>query len=396
MTRSRLTLHPILALCLCVACFGVAAAIFETTLNNYLSATFGLTAGERGRLEFPRELPGFLTAVFAGALLFLPEARMGVVAAAAVAAGLFGLAQVDIGYNHMLVWLVLWSCGAHLFMPLEASLAIQHSEEGRSGARLGQVGFGRTVGSLLGSLFVWKVLGRFSMQYRVGFLCAGGAALIAALVLIKIPGARSRSREPTRFVLKKRYSLFYIMCVLFGARKQVFITFGPWVLVKVFDQPHQVFGQLWFISGVLALAFKPLLGKLIDSVGERAVLVADGIILMAVCLGYGFAGSLLPPSTAVLVLKCCYVIDHLMFSAGMARNTYMSKIAEDVRDITPTFSLGVSINHAVSMTVPLLGGMLWMWCDSYRPVFMVAAGVALLTAVASAFVRVPKTPRGSG
>jgi predicted MFS family arabinose efflux permease len=79
----------------------------------------------------------------------------------------------------------------------------------------------------------------------------------------------------------------------------------------------------------------------------------------------------------------------LKFAVGMARSTYVSKIAEDPSDMTPTFSLGISINHAVSMTVPWFGGMLWV-SYGYSSVFLAAAGFALLNSVAALFVRVPR------
>ena len=52
---------------------GIAGGVFETTFNNFLSDTFDVGADTRGFLEFPRELPGFLTAVFAGLLCFVAE-----------------------------------------------------------------------------------------------------------------------------------------------------------------------------------------------------------------------------------------------------------------------------------------------------------------------------------
>ena len=395
MGTERTGTRPLIFFFASVACLGVAGAVFETTLNNYLSDQFGLTAEERGKLEFPRELPGFLTALFAGALLFLPEARMGAIAAMSVALGLFGLSQVDIAYSHMLVWLVLWSCGAHLMMPIETSLAIELSKEGRAGTRLGQVGSVRTFGMLVGSGLVWLVFGEFESQYRIAFIAAGSIALVASLVLLRMPTNRHHSHEPTRFLFRKRYSLFYLLCALFGARKQVFITFGPWVLIKVFEQPAQVIGKLWFVAGVLGLVFKPLLGRMIDWLGERTILFVDGLVLMAICLGYGFAESLLPRETAIYLLYGCFIFDNLMFAVGMARHTYVSKIADDPRDITPTFSLGITINHVVSMSVPWLGGLLWM-SFGYSKVFIAAAGVALVTAVAALFIKVPPPKNDQG
>lgn len=392
MIPNRTRVPPIVFVFAAVACLGVASAIFESTLNNYLHEVFHLTEDERGGLEFPRELPGFLTAVFAGALLFLPEARMAVIATAALGLGLFGLAQVHMGYWHMLLWLFIWSCGAHLMMPLETALAIQLSKKGRAGTRLGQLGLVRSLGVPLGALLVWKVFARFYAEpFRVAFFCAGGAAVIAAIMLANVPRLKSHSRELTRFVFHKRYSLFYVLCVLFGARKQVFITFGPWVLVKVFRAPTQIIAELWFYAGLVGIVFKPLLGRMIDRFGERVVLMADGLVLMAVCFGYAFAEALFDRSVALHVLYCCFVIDNLMFAVGMARHTYASKIARDPREVTPTFSLGITINHAVSMTVPWLGGLLWLACG-YQIVFMVAAGVAFLTIVTASLIRVPREP----
>ncbi len=385
---SRPFASPLARLFLAVICLGAGSAVFETTFNNYLHDTFGLTAAQRGRLELPRESPGFLCSVFAGALFFLPEARMAAAAACAMALGLAGLAQVNLGYWSMLAWLFLWSCGAHLLMPTVASLTIQLSAEGRSGRRLGEVSFVRTLGSLAGSLFVWLVLRRLARPYHAGFLCAAAAAGAAALVFLRMPSLRTEERSPQRFVFKARYGVYYVLCILFGARKQVFLTFGPWVLIKVFHQPFDIFGKLWFAAAIAGLAFRPLLGRLIDRVGERAVLVADGVVLTAICLGYGFAGQWFEPQTAVRLLYACYVADLLMFSAGMARHTYVGKIAERKDDITPTLSLGVTLDHAVSMSAPWLGGLLWMRYG-YPSVFLAAAGVAVATCIAALFVRTP-------
>ena len=45
------------------ALMGFAGSMFDTTFNNFLSDSFDITARGRGFLEFPRELPGFLTAL---------------------------------------------------------------------------------------------------------------------------------------------------------------------------------------------------------------------------------------------------------------------------------------------------------------------------------------------
>jgi len=48
--------------------------------------------------------------------------------------------------------------------------------------------------------------------------------------------------------LHQEYRLYYILNVLSGARKQLFITFAPWVLVSVLGQPTQIMATLFTIA----------------------------------------------------------------------------------------------------------------------------------------------------
>ena len=79
----------------------------------------------------------------------------------------------------------------------------------------------------------------------------------------------------------------------------------------------------------------------------------------------------------------------LMFATGMARTTYLDKIAVEKSDLAPTLSLGVSLDHLVSMTVPTLGGLLWDR-SGYAYVFLAAAVLAVLNGVAASCIRTPK------
>jgi len=78
----------------------------------------------------------------------------------------------------------------------------------------------------------------------------------------------------------------------------------------------------------------------------------------------------------------------MLFAMEMARSTYMDKIALSREEVGPSLTLGVSINHAVSMSIPALGGLVWT-AFGYQWVFAGAAGVALLTLLASSLIRIP-------
>ena len=69
-------------------------------------------------------------------------------------------------------------------------------------------------------------------------------------------------------------------------------------------------------------------------------------------------------------------MDHLLFALRIARTTYLKKIAVDPADITPTISLGITIDHSVAMTLPILSGYIWeTW--GFRWVFLLAGAIAV-------------------
>ena len=364
---------------------GAACGVFETTFNNFLSDGFDITPKARGYLEFPREFPGFLTAVLAGALCFLPETAIASVSALGIGVGMLGLAFLGGEWGWMLCFMILWSSGSHLLMPVRSSIGLDLADPESRGKRLGQLaGMGIAAG-MVGCGIVWVVLKFWRPDYRLTFAIGGVMAIVAAVFYgaMRLPGMHIRR---PRYVWRREYALYYVLAALFGARKQIFITFGPWVLVRVFDQPAYIFAQLWIVGALLGMVLHPLLGRLIDRVGERRILVGDSVCVLLVCLGYGLADHLPTRTGALWLLYVCYVTDQLLFGVNMARSTYLSRIAVRKEDVSPTLSMGITINHAVSMTVPALGGLMWVrW--GHSAVFFGAAAVAIAMMICS--MRVP-------
>ena len=62
----------------------------------------------------------------------------------------------------------------------------------------------------------------------------------------------------------------------------------------------------------------------------------------------------------------------------MARTTYLSGILKEKSDMLPTMGLGGTLDHIVSMLIPILGGVLWMQVGSWA-VFAMAAFIAVLS-----------------
>ncbi len=366
--------------------------IFEISLNNYLVDVFDISGTARGQLEFPRELPGFLVTAVAGALIFLGDARLLAAAMLLAATGFVGVAQAGDSYRLMVLFLFIQSTGLHLSMPVRESVSLRLAREGKRGTRLGQVAAAGTLGAISGCLVVWLARKLLQADYRALFLVSAGLAVTAGGIFASMRLKEVPRSERPRFVWRKRYGLFYALCTLFGARKQVFLTFGPLVLIRKFGEPVTTFAKLGLVASVISIFFKPQMGRWIDHLGERAVLAADAVVLFLVCLGYGFGSKLGLGDKTVWLLYVCWIVDNIMFAVGMARTTYLDKIAVRQSDVTPTLTLGVTINHVVSMTVPAIGG--WVWDRyGYEHVFIGAAVVAILMLLAALRVR---TPEGKG
>ncbi len=159
----------------------------------------------------------------------------------------------------------------------------------------------------------------------------------------------------------------------------------PWVLVTVFHQPTAMLATLLTVAGIAGILFQPLLGRAIDKFGEKNVLALEAACLVLVCGGYGFSRNLFSERTAFLIASICFVADQLLMSVNMARSTYLKKIAVHSGHVTPTLTMSVSLDHVFSITIALLGGVIWSkW--GYEMVFVMGAGIALVNLVSVQFI----------
>ncbi|MCB1182243.1 MFS transporter [bacterium] len=356
--------------------FGAVAGIIMSTLNNYLADVHGFDAGHRGWLEFPRELPGFLIFAVVGFLLTrLRESRIAALAMIATAIGTLGLAYLSSTTWLLVVFIVIWSLGDHIIFAVEGPLGLKLARAGGEGRRLGQLGGARNLGTILGVSGVWLLDRALGDRYDLFYLLAAACGVAAGVFYLRLTIGR-QDPPSRRLVYRPEYRIFYAISALFGIRKQIFLVFGTWVLVSLHGVPVSTIALLYFIASALGVLMRPLLGDVIDWLGERTVLAVDELMLIVVCLVYAFASHLLPAPWDLRVLYGAYVLDHILFALRVARTTYLKKIARDPADITPTISLGITIDHVVAMSLPVLSGYIWeRWGHEW--VFVLAAAIAL-------------------
>lgn len=366
---------------------GISYSIIDSTFNNFLNERFSLTGFQRSFMEFPRELPGFLVVFISALLWFLCSRRLGGFAMLLSAVGAVLIGFLSPNYGIMVFWLFLYSMGQHLYMPLAATIGMELAEEGKTGQRLGQLNAVRNMAAILGSFLVFVGFRFLNFRFEVTFALAAVGFLITSALLFSMKRGRP---QPAGLFLKMRkpYTLYYVLAVLYGSRKQLFITFAPWVLVTIFKQPTQLLATLMTIGGVIGILFQPLLGWMIDHFGEKLVLASEAVLLVFVCFGYGFARSVFPETTAFFVVCACYLLDQILMSVGMARSTYMKKIALDPEDIQPALTVSVTIDHIFSIAVALLGGLIWN-AFGFQYVFLMGAGIAVVNFFTALRIRLP-------
>ncbi len=365
--------------------YAFAQSAVNSVFNNFLNDTYSIGDFQRGLLELPREMPGFLV-VFVSALLYLMSSRrLAALAVLLAGLGIAGIALFSARYGVMLAWLFVFSVGQHLFIPLTQSLTMEFAKEGQAGRRLGQVTGASNLAGIAGSLLILVGFRSLGFTFSTAFFIAAAALLVGA-ALIRAMRADQHASTRTRFVVRREYGLFYWLNVLYGTRKQIFLTFSPWVLVTVFKQPTQTVASLLLAGGLVGIVFNPLLGRAIDRFGERRVLMSEAAILVFICLGYGFAQRLFRERTAIMVAWTCFVIDQLLMSVSMARATYLKKIAVQPGDVSQTLMMGVSIDHIFSIAVAALGGVIWVHLG-YESVFVLGALIACVNLFSAARVR---------
>ncbi len=368
-----------------ILAMGLAGAMVDSSFNNFLKANWDIGGLARSALELPRELPGFLNVFVAAALAFLPGRRIGAVAFALQATGIALLAFFSSSFSLMTLWLFMYSLGQHVFLPLQQSIGMELAAEGGEGALLGRANAARNLAQVAGGGFVFIAFGVFHISFDGNFIIVALVLLAGAgaLALMSVP---PRDRKTSALILKKRYGLFYLLSVLFGTRKQLFLTFAPWVIVSVYGKPTSVMAILYLLGGLAGVFFQPILGAMVDRRGPRFMLGLEALLLVPVCIFYGFARFVFPDGVAFMVISVAYIMDSVLLSFGMARSIYLKRIAEKPEDIAPTLAMGISIDHVFSISVALISGIIWDRAG-YQWVFMAGAGIAVLNFVATRFVR---------
>jgi len=268
---------------------------------------------------------------------------------------------------------------------------MSYAKPDKGGAALGVQSAASQVGTLAGYLVIVLVFSLITANqpYRFFFVIAAILAAVSLIYTLRIKGNSQPDATKRRFYFHKKYTKYYMLEMFYGARKQVFMTFGPYVLILFYGADAATISLLFAISAVACFIASPIVGRIIDKVGYKVVMVMDTIILVAVCACYGFAHHLFSMNVAFIICCVNYVLDSVISLASMASNVYVKDLADNQEEVKATISTGVSINHAITIFIALFGG--WIWeALGIETLFVISAALGLCNSAYAATIKTRK------
>jgi predicted MFS family arabinose efflux permease len=359
------------------ACVGMVLTLQQGLNSNFLVGEIGISGLQAGMLEAVRESCGIAALGVFVLVAGLTEPVIASLAVVLIALGLGSYAFAPT-YGAVMALSVAWSLGFHVWTPLPNSMTLALAEPGKAGARLGKVGAAAALGSGVG-LGLALALTFAGVRIRPLYVMVGAAALLGAAACFGIP--RKIKAPGPSFVFRRRYARYYALNFLEGWRKQIAIAFGGFLLVKIYGARLVDILILAAIIQAICYFTSSRVGRLIDKVGERKVLVFYYVTVTVLFLGYAFLRG-------KYILYGVYVLDNATFVFNTGLTTYVNKIAPK-SEHRPTLSMGVAANHVASVTMPFLGGILWTVLG-YQWAFLIG-----IPAAAASIAIVLKMPRGT-
>ena len=375
-------------LLLAVLITGLSYGLYKGMLDNYLAEVVAMGEMDRGITEFFRELPGIALVFILAVFYMLSAETLFKVGAVIMLAGMGMHAVLPATKVLTTLAICIYSLGEHIQLGMKSTLSLEYAKPGKGGAAQGVQSSVNQVGTLTGYLVIVLAFSLITKNqpYKLFFALAAILAGVSALCSMKITGKSQTDKNKRRFYFHKKYTKYYMLEMFYGARKQVFFTFGPYVLILFYGASAATISLLFAISAVACFFAAPLVGRIIDKIGYKAVMVSDTLILVIVCFFYGFSHHLFPKDIAFIVCCVNYVLDAVISLASMASNNYVQELSDSQDEVKATISTGVSINHVITIFIALFGGWIWQTLG-IETLFIASAILGLLNSAYAASIK---------
>lgn len=340
---------------------GLSYGLYKGMLDNFLAEIVGMGEMDRGITEFFRELPGILLVFILAAFFMLSAETLYKAGAVIMLIGMAMHAMLPATKVLATLAICMYSLGEHIQLGMKNTMSLQYAKPGHGGAALGAQTAMNQIGTLAGYLVVVFVFSVFTKNqpYSVFFSIAAILVGVSAVLSMGITGKSETDKNKRRFYFHKKYYKYYMLEMFYGARKQVFFTFGPYVLILFYGANAATISLLHAVAAIACFFASPVVGRIIDKLGYKIVMITDTLILVIVCFFYGFAHHLFPKNIAFLICCINYILDAVISLASMASNLYVQDLSDNQDEVKATISTGVSINHVITIFIALFGGWIW-------------------------------------
>ena len=354
-----------------MALTGLGLGLSDSVFANYFKDAYQVDAFQRGIIEVPRESPGILTLFVISALAFMGDLKLSIAAQILSVLGLVVLGLFTPAFGVMLVFLFINSLGMHMFMPLGDSLGLSLAGKSSIGTMMGRFSGIRTAFAMTAGILVFAGFktGFFSFTTPVKSIFLIAAFLLAVVVVLLIALQRMDGElgkpKKVRLLIKKEYRTFYLIAILFGARKQIMYVYGPWVLIELLGFGADTMALLAIAGAAIGIFFIPAVGRWIDRYGTARIMTVEAGCFFVIYIAYGVLsaglnnGFFLAAGITVIIAFGLNMIDRMTMQFSLVRAVYMRQIALSDDDVTPTLSLGLSLDHTLSILSAILCGWLW-------------------------------------
>jgi len=376
---------------LCILITGLSYGLYKGMLDNYLAEVVQMGEMDRGITEFFRELPGIALVFILAAFYMLSAETLFKAGAVIMLCGMGMHALLPASKVLATLAICVYSLGEHIQLGMKSTLSLQYARTGKSGAAQGVQNSVSQIGTLVGYLMIVGAFSFFAERqpYKLFFGMAAVLAAVSMICSLRITGKSETDENKRRFYFHKKYTKYYMLEMFYGARKQVFFTFGPYVLILFYGANAAMISLLFAVSAIACFFAAPMVGRIIDKVGYKTVMVADTLILVIVCFFYGFAHHIFSMEVAFIVCCVNYVLDAIISLASMAANVYVQDLSDNADETKATISTGVSINHVITIFIALFGGWIWQTLG-IETLFIVSAILGLCNSAYAATIKTGK------
>lgn len=349
---------------------------WRTMLNNFAVEWANLDGNHMGIVQAVREIPGFLALLAVWVMLIVKEHRLSALSILVLGVGV-GVTGFFPSFLGIAATTMLMSFGFHYYETTNQSLTLQYFDSATAPHVLGSIrSLSAATNVAVGGLVYLMSL---YLDYRMMFLAVGLLVMgFGVWGMRQNPVDHELMPQKKEMVFRWKYRLFYFLTFMAGARRQIFIAFSVFLLVKIFGFSVQEVTVLFILNNVIGYFAAPLVGKAIVRFGERKILSVEYGGLVIIFLAYALTGSR-------WVAAGLYILDNLLFNFSIAIKTYFQKVA-DREDIAPSMAVGFTINHIAAVVLPVIGGMLWI--VDYRIPFFAGSVMSLVSFVAVQYIKV--------